>query len=97
MPRYLCDDCKYDYGNACRRPERPNARSCPDFVPRDAVAWIPPAPGQSFQEFLASIPVATRGDHPEIRQAIRERRIRRLMAAAAVAGAIGAALFQWLR
>ena len=29
--RYLCDDCKWDYGNACRRPERPNALVCPDY------------------------------------------------------------------
>lgn len=27
----LCDRCKYDYGNVCMRPERPNAMSCPDF------------------------------------------------------------------
>lgn len=27
----LCDRCKYDYGNVCTRPERPNARKCPDF------------------------------------------------------------------
>ena len=31
---YLCDRCKWDYGDACRRPERPNARSCPDFKGR---------------------------------------------------------------
>lgn len=29
--RYLCDTCKWDYGNACKRPERPNAISCPDY------------------------------------------------------------------
>lgn len=28
---FLCDHCKYDYGNACRRPERPNARRCNDY------------------------------------------------------------------
>ncbi|MFT7680428.1 MAG: hypothetical protein ACI8QC_004434 [Planctomycetota bacterium] len=28
---YLCDRCKWDYGNACSRPERPNARTCPDY------------------------------------------------------------------
>lgn len=28
---FLCDTCKYDYGGACRRPERPNATSCPDY------------------------------------------------------------------
>jgi hypothetical protein len=27
----LCDTCKYDYGDACRRPERPNAKVCPDY------------------------------------------------------------------
>jgi hypothetical protein len=30
----LCDTCKYDYGDACRRPERPNARTCPDYQRR---------------------------------------------------------------
>ncbi len=30
----LCDNCKYDYGSACKRPERPNARRCPDYKPR---------------------------------------------------------------
>jgi hypothetical protein len=30
----LCDRCKWDYGNVCRRPERPNARRCPDFTAR---------------------------------------------------------------
>lgn len=29
--RYLCDTCKWDYGNACTRPERPNALTCPDY------------------------------------------------------------------
>jgi len=28
---FLCDTCKYDYGNACTRRERPNARVCPDY------------------------------------------------------------------
>ena len=28
---FLCDTCKYDYGTACTRPERPNAKKCPDF------------------------------------------------------------------
>lgn len=32
--RPLCDTCKYDYGNACRRPERPNATRCPDYRQR---------------------------------------------------------------
>lgn len=31
---YLCDRCKWDYGDACKRPERPNARTCEDFKPR---------------------------------------------------------------
>ncbi len=29
--RPLCDTCRYDYGNACSRPERPNALTCPDY------------------------------------------------------------------
>ncbi|MFO7264639.1 MAG: hypothetical protein FWJ73_00375 [Limnochordales bacterium] len=29
--RFMCDTCKYNYGNACWRPERPNAVSCPDY------------------------------------------------------------------
>ena len=29
--RILCDTCKYDYGDACRRPERPNATRCEDY------------------------------------------------------------------
>ena len=28
---FLCDSCRYDYGTACTRPERPNARVCPDY------------------------------------------------------------------
>jgi len=32
--RFLCDTCRYDYGDACLRPERPNATSCPDYQPR---------------------------------------------------------------
>jgi hypothetical protein len=28
---FLCDTCKYDHPSACRRPERPNARECPDY------------------------------------------------------------------
>lgn len=32
--RYLCDSCKWDYGNACTRPERPNALQCPDYKRR---------------------------------------------------------------
>lgn len=91
MPRYLCDDCKYDYGNACRRPERPNALSCPDYVPRDAL-WARPPEASSIKEFLDSLPVATRGDHPEIRQAARQRLLRAALAAAALLGIAGAIL-----
>lgn len=29
--KFLCDSCRYDYGDACTRPERPNARRCPDY------------------------------------------------------------------
>jgi hypothetical protein len=29
--RPLCDSCRYDYGNVCKRPERPNAMRCPDY------------------------------------------------------------------
>jgi hypothetical protein len=32
--KFLCDSCRYDYGDACRRPERPNATRCPDYRPR---------------------------------------------------------------
>lgn len=32
--RPLCDTCKYDYGNVCKRPERPNALRCPDYKRR---------------------------------------------------------------
>ena len=28
---FLCDDCKWNYGTVCTRPERPNATRCPDF------------------------------------------------------------------
>lgn len=28
---FLCDSCRYDYGSVCTRPERPNARKCPDY------------------------------------------------------------------
>ena len=31
---YLCDRCKWDYGDACSRPERPNAKTCPDYKAR---------------------------------------------------------------
>jgi hypothetical protein len=29
--RFLCDTCKYNYGDVCTRPERPNATRCPDY------------------------------------------------------------------
>ncbi|MFW6163384.1 MAG: hypothetical protein ACODAJ_11500 [Planctomycetota bacterium] len=29
--RILCDTCRYDYGDACTRPERPNATQCGDY------------------------------------------------------------------
>ena len=32
--KYLCDSCRFDYGGACSRPERPNARTCPDYKKR---------------------------------------------------------------
>ena len=32
--RPLCDTCMYDYGNVCKRPERPNALRCPDYKHR---------------------------------------------------------------
>ena len=32
--RPLCDSCKWDYGDACSRPERPNALECPDYARR---------------------------------------------------------------
>ncbi len=31
---YLCDKCRWDYGDACKRPERPNAKTCPDYKAR---------------------------------------------------------------
>jgi hypothetical protein len=31
---FLCDTCRYDWGTACRRPERPNAKQCDDYEPR---------------------------------------------------------------
>lgn len=30
---YLCDTCKYSYGDVCTRPEKPNATKCPDYKP----------------------------------------------------------------
>ena len=32
--RPLCDTCKYDYGDACVRKERPNALRCSDYRKR---------------------------------------------------------------
>ncbi|MHC5053507.1 MAG: hypothetical protein ACYTKD_02185 [Planctomycetota bacterium] len=34
LGRILCDTCKYDYGTACTRPERPNATVCADYRKR---------------------------------------------------------------
>lgn len=31
---FLCDNCKYNYGSACTRRERPNALRCPDYTPK---------------------------------------------------------------
>jgi hypothetical protein len=28
---FLCDNCRFDHGGACKRPERPNATKCPDY------------------------------------------------------------------
>ena len=28
----LCDTCKYDYGDACRNSDRPNATDCDDYA-----------------------------------------------------------------
>lgn len=28
---FLCDSCRYNYGSACSRRERPNARICMDY------------------------------------------------------------------
>lgn len=28
---FLCDRCKYNHPSTCSRPERPNARTCPDY------------------------------------------------------------------
>jgi hypothetical protein len=27
----LCDTCKYDYGDACKNPQRPNATECDQY------------------------------------------------------------------
>lgn len=29
---FLCDSCKFNYGNVCLRPERPNAKKCPEYM-----------------------------------------------------------------
>ena len=29
--RFLCDSCKYDHPSSCSRPERPNAKRCPEY------------------------------------------------------------------
>ena len=28
---YLCDTCKYSYGDVCNLPEKPNVTRCPDY------------------------------------------------------------------
>ncbi len=30
----LCDTCRYNYRDACTRPQRPNATECPDYKRR---------------------------------------------------------------
>jgi hypothetical protein len=30
--RILCDTCKYDYGDVCRLPDRPNATRCGEYA-----------------------------------------------------------------
>ena len=32
--QFLCDTCKYDYGDACTLPQRPNAIVCDDYARR---------------------------------------------------------------
>ena len=34
LERFLCDTCRYDYGSACQRPEKPNATECRDYKVR---------------------------------------------------------------
>ena len=29
---FLCDNCKWNWPNACHRRERPNATECPDYA-----------------------------------------------------------------
>ena len=36
LEKILCDTCKYDYGSACTRPDRPNATVCPDYKRKGA-------------------------------------------------------------
>lgn len=31
---FLCDTCRYDYRDACKHPERPNATQCRDYKRR---------------------------------------------------------------
>lgn len=31
---FLCDNCRYDHGTVCKRPQRPNAVKCPDYRPK---------------------------------------------------------------
>lgn len=32
--QFLCDSCRYDYGNACHRVGRPNVSRCPEYKAR---------------------------------------------------------------
>jgi hypothetical protein len=34
LGKILCDSCKYDYGTACTRQERPNATVCSEYHSR---------------------------------------------------------------
>jgi hypothetical protein len=31
---FLCDNCRYDYSNACRQSARPNAVKCSGYMPK---------------------------------------------------------------
>lgn len=34
LERILCDSCKYDWGDACTNPGRPNATKCSEYDAR---------------------------------------------------------------
>ena len=34
ISEFLCDACNYDNERDCSRPERPNAKTCPDYKAR---------------------------------------------------------------